>query len=112
MRILVTGASGYLGRCLSERWVHRGHEVFALTRNFKSLPPGVQRVSLADGLTEWTSSVDLAVHTACLYGRGTESWSDILESNVLSPLRLLRAIPPHAVFLNADTVLPPDLNSY
>lgn len=33
MKILITGATGFIGRSLSERLIEKGHEVFALTRN-------------------------------------------------------------------------------
>ena len=33
MRIIITGATGFVGRALSKHMVERGHEVIALTRN-------------------------------------------------------------------------------
>jgi nucleoside-diphosphate-sugar epimerase len=40
MRMLVTGASGFIGGVLCEMLVHRGHEVVALVRRPGSEPPG------------------------------------------------------------------------
>jgi dihydroflavonol-4-reductase len=42
MRVLVTGASGFIGAVLCEKLLHRGHEVGALVRRPGSEPPGTR----------------------------------------------------------------------
>ncbi|MCW3068991.1 MAG: 3-beta hydroxysteroid dehydrogenase/isomerase family protein [Solirubrobacterales bacterium] len=51
MRVLVTGASGFIGGVLCEKLLHRGHEVDALVRRPGSGPPGTRALSgdLGDG---------------------------------------------------------------
>lgn len=46
MRILVTGAAGYVGYAVGRRLVAAGHEVDGLVRDHRAaLPPGVQRIA-------------------------------------------------------------------
>lgn len=51
MRVLVTGASGFIGRALCGELLGRGHEVLALVRRPSSEPPGARPVAgdLGDG---------------------------------------------------------------
>jgi nucleoside-diphosphate-sugar epimerase len=51
MRVLVTGASGFIGGVLCEELLKRGHEVIALVRRAGSEPPGTRAVvgDLGDG---------------------------------------------------------------
>lgn len=41
LKILVTGANGFIGRNLIEHLVKEGHDVFALVRNHSNVPAGV-----------------------------------------------------------------------
>lgn len=41
LKILVTGANGFIGKNIIERLVHDGHDVFALVRNHGDVPAGV-----------------------------------------------------------------------
>ncbi|MEA2199645.1 MAG: hypothetical protein QOI89_241 [Solirubrobacteraceae bacterium] len=51
MRVLVTGASGFIGGALCQKLLHRGHEVGAFVRRQGSEPPGTRAVTgdLRDG---------------------------------------------------------------
>lgn len=53
MRVLVTGASGFIGRVVCPRLIEQGHEVAALVRRPGSEPPGTEAVAgdLSDGDT-------------------------------------------------------------
>ena len=58
MKVLVTGASGFLGRYVCEQLVERGHETGALVRRVGSEPEG--SLAVAGDLTD-SSSLTLAM---------------------------------------------------
>ena len=70
MRVLVTGASGFLGKAVSADLLGRGHEVVALVRRPGSEPDGCGAVAAdltdADGLTRAVDATapDCVVHLA------------------------------------------------
>lgn len=123
-RVVLTGATGFLGSHLAAEMHAAGHEVIALKRKSSSL----QRVSgIAskltmvdiegmdfDGLFADFGEVDAIIHTATSYGRNNESVSEIFTANTEFPLRLLDAGNRAGVraFLNTDTILDKYLNLY
>lgn len=80
MRVLVTGANGFVGRAVVARLLAQGHGVVAATRRAEAVgaEPGVtwQIVGEVDGTTDWTAAlagVDAAVH---LVGRTHKAGED------------------------------------
>jgi nucleoside-diphosphate-sugar epimerase len=70
MRILLTGATGFLGQHLTPRLVAAGHVVAAAVRTSEvTLPAGVETrvVGALDGTTDWSAAlagVDTVIHLA------------------------------------------------
>ena len=99
MKILLTGATGYLGSHLARAFVAEGHDVIALKRQTSKLHRlagieqqlyfyDVENLDLAKPFQE-QGPIDVVVHTATSYGRAGESASEVFESNAAFPLRLL-----------------------
>ncbi len=98
MKVLVTGASGFLGSWVAERLTHQGHDVRALVRktsNRKHLGT-LPRVELAEGSVEdaprvrdAVRGVDAIVHCAGLVKARTEE--DLRRTNVTGTRNLIAA---------------------
>lgn len=99
MRVLVTGASGFVGYVVAAQLVKSGHEVLGLTRSDSSpLPGDVIRVTgnLLDigTVSQAVSQVDAVCHLAALV-QARESFTAPLtywRTNVTGTLQLLQAI--------------------
>ena len=89
MRILITGGSGLVGKALSERLNHLGHEVVILTRKKRNLPLVTE--FLWDETAE-IDSVDAVVHLAgesIAGGRWTKARKQKIIDSRIQTLRLL-----------------------
>jgi nucleoside-diphosphate-sugar epimerase len=123
MRILLTGATGFLGRHLTRGLVAAGHEVVALVRNAER---GQALASLADQIQVLTldrhdprqvcaqePNLDTVIHAATHYGRGADR-RDVLEVNVALPLALIDGLQERGggTFINTDTCFNKHPGSY
>jgi nucleoside-diphosphate-sugar epimerase len=124
MRVLITGASGFLGAALAKHLAAAGHEVVALLRansderRLLPLPSGVSIVRCADtpsaALAVRDAGADAIIHTVCNYGRNGEPVSAVANVNLGFALAVLEAAVAAGVprFINSDTVLDRYTNAY
>jgi len=122
MRILVTGATGFLGSHLCRTLVERGHEVLAYRRpasDGSRLGPAEERIhwieiAQLEAPFRQGKAPDAIIHCAALYGRRGESIPDLIQANTLLPARLHRlACDAGAPLLvHTGTILDPRLNAY
>lgn len=125
MKILLTGASGFLGSALAIDLLAQGHELSLLLRRQSSLNRlkgaeshcDVARPENDAQLCAYVESVqpDAVIHTACLYGRQGESTQQLTDANVrlgLGLLDVLRGMSKPVTFINTGTALAPTVNAY
>lgn len=100
MRILVTGASGFIGRALCSELVGRGHEVIAAVRRAGQAPEGCAERTVPDigpetGWSGLLGGVEAVVHLAARVHVMRDDAADPLDAfrrlNTLGSLRLGRA---------------------
>lgn len=111
MKVLVTGAAGFIGSHLCERLLHLGHEVVGLDAFLPYYPREVKEGNLTtaqrhpafrfrlldlrtDNLDQALMDVDAVVHLAAMPGlmRSWTDFDDYLSCNVLGTQRLLEAV--------------------
>jgi len=123
MNILLTGATGYLGSHLLARLLDDHHQVTALVRNTSSLHRIAHHLDRINVHTSGETSlhnliscsrIETIIHCATNYGRGQVDSTDLIESNLCMPLRLLQAGCDAGVrcFVNADTILDKHVSAY
>ncbi|MEG6612856.1 NAD(P)-dependent oxidoreductase [Pseudoclostridium thermosuccinogenes] len=115
MKVLLTGATGFLGSHVLQELVKQNIYMVVLKRSFsndyriRKLRSGytsydIDRVSLSE-IFEKESKIDAVIHCATSYGRQNEEVSDIFQTNVCFPLRLLEIASCYNtdIFINTDT---------
>jgi nucleoside-diphosphate-sugar epimerase len=110
MRVLVTGASGFLGRAVAAEVAGRGHEV----RTFQRRPSGVPEVSdvlgtvtSAAGVARAVEGMDAVVHLAAkvsLAGAPSEFEAVNVEGTRSLIAAMARAGVPRLVFVSSPSV--------
>ncbi|MEW6206342.1 MAG: NAD(P)-dependent oxidoreductase [Pseudomonadota bacterium] len=122
-KLLITGATGFLGSRLCHNFTAAGHQVVALVRANSNLQKlqglNIQLIELAEhhelAATVSQLSVDGVIHTACSYGRKGEGVQEVVEANYLLGVSLLQgciASGKKTVFLNTGTVLQSSVGIY
>lgn len=105
-RVLLTGASGFVGRPLAAILAQAGHEIRAVTRKAGTIVPGAaQHVCFGDisGATDWKealSGVDCVIHAAGRAHRMNDAKSNArayIETNAEGTSSLAREASRHGV---------------
>ena len=99
MRVLVTGASGFLGHAVVAALANRGHVVTALSRHSSDVPAKAHRhisadIRSADNLAEAVAEVDAVCHLAAM-ARVRDSFTrplDYWRTNVTGTMNVLEAL--------------------
>ena len=111
MRIVVTGAAGFIGSTLAERLVEAGHEVIGLDAFIPYYPRPMKEANIApiagspgyrfgevdlrtDDLDPWLDGADAVIHEAAMAGL-MRSWTDLelyTSCNILATNRLIEAV--------------------
>lgn len=124
MKVLVTGATGFLGSHLTKALLKEKNEVIVLKRSFSN----TQRIDEVLGqVTTYNidqcalelpfkeqGHIDAIIHTATCYGRKNESIVKVHDTNTNFPLKLLETAAQFntKTFFNTDTILEKDVNTY
>jgi CDP-paratose synthetase len=116
-RILITGASGFIGKALSKMLIERGYLVTALLRSQSDFRIPKLNILTKEQLINDSSlikSFDAVIHLATCYMRAGESEQQLRESNIDWPLDLLElSLKANLkVFINSDTFYPPERDLY
>lgn len=123
MKVLLTGASGFLGSNILQRLVDHGYDVIALRRRSSDMrrvtsitgrfePLVIEDLLLKEIFSRYP--VDIIIHCATDYGRKQSDPADTLESNLIFPLHLLHFGAENGVkcFINTDTILDKRVSHY
>lgn len=113
MNILVVGGTGFLGSNIAAEASVQGLTVWVLTRRidhskdeiYKTMQ-GVRRVTI-DELPRFSiiTKIDVLVSSAVVYGRSNEKTSEVLDCNVVFPIRVLEmmGVNKPKYVINLDT---------
>lgn len=121
MRVVITGATGFLGSRVARALIAAGHEVAGVVRESSNLHrlsdilPHLLLMEAGAAVSSLDSfGPEALVHTSTCYGRKGEPASHLVETNVRFPLMLLESASAAGarVFVNTDTTLPGQLNAY
>ena len=95
MKVIVTGAAGFIGSHLAERLLSQGHQVIGIddlsTGATLNLPSGMEwwRADIAD-FRRWPDEADVIYHLAASY-RDREAWERDARTNVMGTINAVRA---------------------
>jgi len=121
--LLLTGGTGFLGSNLLRRLVEENFRIYLLIRQSSSLwriNDLIDRVFLVEAektcFEEFfqRQQINVIVHCATNFGRREIEPTEMLEANLLLPLKLLQAGSNSGVscFINNDTILDKRVNYY
>jgi len=97
-RVLLTGATGFIGTHVARALLSRDYEIRALVRDPEGLAAGLDSISTVVGDVRNSACVDAAVadcdaiiHTAAVYSFSSRRAEEIFSTNVVGTANVLRA---------------------
>ena len=105
MKLLLTGATGFIGKHLTEYLIQTEHEIFAISRHPQPSPhPKIKWLHNNSSLAHYQFDAVIHLATAYAYDKKT-SLSEIEVSNVQLPLNILTTTAKNGclLFINTDT---------
>jgi CDP-paratose synthetase len=125
VKILLTGASGFLGSALALHWHKAGHQVALLLRPASETGRlhgfdssfYIGRPTTDAQVTAFVKQVqpEVVVHTACAYGRQGESSLQLFDANLRLGLAILQELQKSTqpvTFISTGSALAPDVSPY
>ena len=124
MKILLTGAAGFLGSALAAKLSESGYDVAILVRRKTNLyrlsnqeKYQIARCDSEDEIQRFISLVqpNVVFHLACCYGRHGESISQMMESNIhygLTILNVIKSLNARVAFLNIGSAVSKGVSLY
>jgi nucleoside-diphosphate-sugar epimerase len=125
MRILLTGASGFLGSALARHLFAAGNQVALLLRPSSRLTRlqdledafDIGRCANDGEVSGFVERIkpDVVIHTASAYGRQGETILQIADTNIrfgLQILQSLKSLGQAVTFINTGTALSPEVSLY
>ena len=123
MKILITGATGFLGSALTKKLVEEHFEVIALIhneeriRNFENDHNCLSLLNVnvfLENPTNHLKNVDLVIHAAVFYDKGNNKIVEAIRANIELPAIILDSIDhsKKLYFLNVATNLDSMTNNY
>ncbi len=102
MKILVTGASGFLGSALIPQLIQKGHHIYGLSRHppapGKNLIPLVGDILQPNlGLNEVPEDICAVHHLAAIHSLGVDKEGEIWQTNVLGTRNVLDFCLKHRI---------------
>ena len=121
MRIMITGANGFLGTKIAQRLAGEGHEVIAMVRRLKEYP-GLQHENIklmkgdvvdSNSLAAALVGVNHVYHLAAIANDWAKDFRDIYRTNVEGTINVLdesanAGVEKIVVTSTAGTIGPPD----
>jgi len=110
MRVLITGADGYLGRCIVEKFKNRSYEIFEVVHKY-SATKITCNLLIPEDVFDLTKNInpDLIIHCAAVVPKSQDEYKNeaFSEKNVQMLSNLIQATDCSIIYISSMTVYGP-----